>query len=105
MWKLRERFVPAAISDKINAPSDGGTETRAQKPAQQERHRTPLGISAERCVILYVGGESLALNNVLMTHGGSPVRFCHVLLSKSSFTLPCGFTRFIPTIHPPVPRV
>lgn len=76
MWKLQERFVPPALFD-TNKPFSGGTN-ELQREALRGRYRIPAGLSPEDCSIFFVGGESLALSNVLMTHGRSPVRWCHV---------------------------
>lgn len=73
MWKLDERFVPAgSISHSDDDPQDhSGSKVGSSigRPnVGRSRHELPEGMDASRSVIFYVGGESLALNNVLMTH-------------------------------------
>lgn len=93
MWKLQDRFVPATLFDAKNSSSGRSAETSPRNAAAQERLRIPPGIRTERCTILFVGGESLALTNVLMTHGGSPVCTTVTFCSRSLYSLCLRFCK------------
>lgn len=74
---------PDGISESIDhAPVPAGFVPSQQTPGFLEgsnlsdcrRYTLPDGIRIEDCVILYVGRESLALTNILMTHPKTAVR-------------------------------
>jgi diphthamide biosynthesis protein 2 len=67
------------ISDLPPAPTPEGLVPSDALPAKPDPPRVsydlPDGIETiEECAIFYLGGESLALNNLLMTHGRCSVR-------------------------------
>lgn len=86
MWRLQDRFIPPT---KMHSSVDQKASTSHQTAPQHQhqRHRIPDGVTPERCTILYVGGESLALNNVLMANGGAAVCRIDYTLFRHSFLI------------------
>ncbi|KAF8320686.1 diphthamide biosynthesis protein [Clavulina sp. PMI_390] len=61
MWTLPDRFIPPQSTSS------------SQGAAVANRHRLPSVLLPNECVIYYIGGESLALNNILLTNGQTTV--------------------------------
>ena len=75
------------VSDLAPAPTPEGLVPSPHLPSQPAPPRVaftlPEGVdSIEECAIFYLGGESLALNNLLMTHGKCKVSVSKARLSK-----------------------
>ncbi|SCV69855.1 BQ2448_1249 [Microbotryum intermedium] len=68
---------PDGVSDVAPAPTPEGLVPSEAMPTQPTPPRIaydlPEGTTINDCAIFYIGGESLALNNILMTHGKCPV--------------------------------
>lgn len=66
------------VSDLAPAPTPEGLVPSSALPSQPAPPRVafslPEGVAIEECAIFYLGGESLGLNNLLMTHGKCSVR-------------------------------
>lgn len=67
------------ISDLAPAPTPEGLVPSEMLPSNPDPPRVaydlPPGVgSIQECAIFYIGGESLGLNNLLMTHGRCSVR-------------------------------
>lgn len=69
------------VSDLAPAPTPEGlvpSSTLPSKPAPPRvAFSLPEGVAIEECAIFYLGGESLGLNNLLMTHGKCSVSGSH----------------------------
>lgn len=61
------------VSDLAPAPTPEGLVPSSALPSKPAPPRVafslPEGVAIEECAIFYLGGESLGLNNLLMTHG------------------------------------
>lgn len=61
------------VSDLAPAPTPEGLVPSSELPTKPAAPRVaydlPDGLDIEDCAIFYLGGESLGLNNLLMTHG------------------------------------
>ena len=71
---------PDGVSDLAPAPIPEGVLPTAefivdQKSTPKYAFGLPDGVQIEDCAIFYLGGESLGLNNILMTNGKCIVRF------------------------------
>ncbi|SCZ89665.1 BZ3500_MvSof-1268-A1-R1_Chr9g10537 [Microbotryum saponariae] len=68
---------PDGVSNVAPAPTPEGlvpSETMPIRPTPPRiAYELPEGTTIDDCAIFYIGGESLALNNILMTHGKCPV--------------------------------
>ncbi|KDE07589.1 hypothetical protein MVLG_02055 [Microbotryum lychnidis-dioicae p1A1 Lamole] len=68
---------PDGVSNIAPAPTPEGlvpSETMPTRPTPPRiAYELPEGTTIDDCAIFYIGGESLALNNILMTHGKCPV--------------------------------
>lgn len=64
--KLRQRLQTPVLYSKM--------PLRLDLPSSPPGHESPVAdLPEEGCTILYVGGESLGLTNILMTHASSQV--------------------------------
>lgn len=61
------------VSDLAPAPTPDGLVPSSALPSKPAPPRVafslPEGVAIQECAIFYLGGESLGLNNLLMTHG------------------------------------
>jgi diphthamide biosynthesis protein 2 len=68
-----DRTPADGVSDLVPAPTPEGLVPSSHLPSEPAPPRVlynlPDSIGIEDCAIFYLGGESLALNNLLMTHG------------------------------------
>ncbi|SGY13620.1 BQ5605_C010g05915 [Microbotryum silenes-dioicae] len=68
---------PDGVSNIAPAPTPEGlvpSETMPTRPTPPRiAYELPEGTTIDDCAIFYIGGESLALNNILITHGKCPV--------------------------------
>jgi diphthamide biosynthesis protein 2 len=74
-----EDNTPAdGVSELLPAPTPEGLVPSTELPTKPDpptrRYELPEGVEIEDCAIWYLGGESLGLNNLLITHGKCPVR-------------------------------
>ena len=73
-----DRTPADGISDLEPAPTPEGLvpspDLPLSAPASRISYDLPNGVGIDDCTIFYLGPESLALNNLLMTHGRCPVR-------------------------------
>jgi len=58
-------------------------------PRSAGRYTLPDGVDKDECALLWIGGESLALNNVLLVHGR-----CRVRRALSPSPSPLSFARY-----------
>ncbi|KAL8292323.1 hypothetical protein RQP46_001789 [Phenoliferia psychrophenolica] len=72
-----DRTPADGVSDLEPAPTPEGLVPSADlpltTPASRISYDLPEGVAIDDCTIFYLGPESLALNNLLMTHGRCPV--------------------------------
>lgn len=61
-------------SDVVQPGGGAAAEKEAGSHSLHRRYSLPENVNVSECTILYVGEESLALNNILMTHSLCPVR-------------------------------
>lgn len=68
-----DRTPADGVSDLEPAPTPEGLvpsdELALTVPPSRISYDLPAGVGIDDCTIFYLGGESLALNNLLMTHG------------------------------------
>lgn len=69
-----DNATPAdGVSDLAPAPTPEGLVPSAAMPHEPSKrgvqYELPDGVSVDDCAIFYIGGESLGLNNLLITHG------------------------------------
>lgn len=74
-----ENATPAdGVSDLAPAPTPEGLVPSAAMPHKPSdravKYDLPDGVAVDDCTIFYIGGESLGLNNLLITHGRCAVR-------------------------------
>ncbi|KAM0789321.1 hypothetical protein ACM66B_000158 [Microbotryomycetes sp. NB124-2] len=62
-------LAPAPTPARL-VPSESVAASSARK---RVRYELPAGVRIDECAIFYIGGESLGLNNLLLTHGKTPV--------------------------------
>ena len=79
---------PDGVSDISPAPIPDGVLPIAEfsidhKSTPKYAFGLPAGVTLEECAIFYLGGESLGLNNILMTHGKCIVRISLLLNLQS----------------------
>jgi hypothetical protein len=53
-------------------------------PKSATKYDLPEGVNVGECAVFWLGGESLALNNLLLTHGRCSVRFISICRSFPS---------------------
>ena len=79
MTTLEGRLVPPI--DILGKPH--ADPTKSHTGTTTHRHnRLPLNLRPEDSLILYIGGESLGLSNILLTHAAAEVR-CRISPSTS----------------------
>lgn len=71
--EIIDRTPADGISELQPAPTPIGLVPSLKLPSKPEAPRIiydlPDGLTIKDCTIFYIGGESLGLNNLLMTHG------------------------------------
>lgn len=93
----RPDTTPAdGVSDLPPAPTPQGLVPSDALPSKPDPPRIsydlPQGVdSVEECAIFYIGGESLALKNLLMTHGRCSVSRKVRMLSKTKDSSRCVY--------------
>lgn len=77
--EIINRTPADGISELQPAPTPIGLVPSLELPSKPEAPRIiydlPDGLNIKDCTIFYIGGESLGLNNLLMTHGTCAVCF------------------------------
>lgn len=86
-----DNATPAdGVSDLAPAPTPEGLVPSTAMPHKVSdravKYDLPDGVAVDDCAIFYIGGESLGLNNLLITHGRCTV-------SRISWTGMCGVGR------------
>jgi diphthamide biosynthesis protein 2 len=89
--KLRERFDQAGAG--IEVSYSAVTVSTATPPSSNEAVVAIGEGDGEDNVIIYVGGESLGLTNLLMTHASSKVRCTRIFYNPSTYPVWRRFTR------------
>ena len=86
-----DRTPADGVSDLEPAPTPEGLvpspDLPLTAPPSRISYELPDGVGIDDCTIFYLGGESLALNNLLMTHGRCQVGALAASLETSAKTL------------------
>ncbi len=88
-----DNATPAdGVSDLAPAPTPAGLVPSAAMPHKPSdravKYDLPEGVNVDDCAIFYLGGESLGLNNLLITHGR-----CAVSLQTRLVVLRCRWPK------------